>query len=56
MSLMRSNNYESDEYSKVDGCSPSRIPAAAIANRLDISDPEGNCTFANFDWMVGHSP
>ena len=54
MSLMRYNEFEKEEFGEVDGCTPARIPAAAIANRLDLSDPEGNCTFSEIDWMVGH--
>ena len=54
MSLMRYNDFENDEFGDVVGCTPGRVPAAAIANRLDLSDPEGTCTFSEIDHMVGH--
>lgn len=52
--LMRYNDYKNDEFGVVEGCVPERTPAGAIANRLDLSDPKSNCTFASHDWMVGH--
>jgi len=53
MQLMRYNDFESDPLGKVAGCQPVRTPAASIASRLDLSDPNGTCNFT--DHMVGHS-
>ena len=54
MSLMRFNKFESDEFGEVEHCNPLRTPAASVANRLDLSDPEQVCNFGDLDWMVGH--
>jgi hypothetical protein len=54
MSFMRYNDFENDPLAKVSGCDPENIPAGSIANRLDLSDPNLNCSFAEYDHMVGH--
>ena len=54
MSLMRTNNYETDPLSVVEGCDPPRIPPASISNRLDLGPKNSTCVFADYDVMVGH--
>ena len=54
MTLLRFNQFETDEFAEVAHCNPLRTPAGAIANRLDLSDPEQVCNFGEVDWMVGH--
>ena len=54
MSLMRTNNFETDPLSVVEGCDPPRIPSASISNRLDLGPKNGTCVFEEFDIMVGH--
>ena len=54
MKLMRYNDFENDPLAKVEGCNPPNIPAGAIANRLDLADPNGTCIFAEHDHMIGH--
>lgn len=54
MALSRYNDFENDPFAVVEGCTPERVPAGAIANRLDLSDTNGTCIFSDVDWMVGH--
>ena len=53
MELMRYNDYTNDPLAEVDGCDEKRVPAGAIANRLDLSDINATCSFSDIDWMVG---
>ena len=54
MKMMRYNDFEHDPLSYIKGCGPVPNPAASLANRLDLSDPNVQCTFSKFDHMVGH--
>ena len=53
MELMRYNDYKNDPLAEVDGCDEKRVPAGAIANRLDLSDINATCSFSDIDWMIG---
>ena len=54
MTLMRYNDFENDVMAEVDGCDEDRVPAGAIAGRLDLSDDNATCTWGfGSDWMVG---
>ena len=53
MEVMRYNDFKNDPLAEVDGCDEIRVPAGAIANRLDLSDVNAACTFSDIDWMVG---
>ena len=54
MTFMRYNDFENDPHAIVDGCEPERTPAGAIASRLDLSEPDSECAFSEYDYMVGH--
>ena len=55
MGLLRYNDFENDPFAEVEGCDPIRTPAGSIANRLDLGPINSTCTFAEHDYMVGHS-
>ena len=50
---VRYNDFNNDPLAEVEGCDEKRVPAGAIANRLDLSDINATCTFSDIDWMVG---
>jgi len=51
--LMRYNSFQTDPFAKVPGC-PNPIPAGSIANRCDLTLPDSECEWEEFDNMVGH--
>jgi len=53
--LMRYNNFQEEPFAIVPGC-PKPIPAGSIANRDDLTAPDSDCEWAEFDHMVGHRP
>ena len=53
--LMRYNSFQTDPLAKVPGC-PNPIPAGSIANRCDLTLPDSQCEWEEFDNMVGHQP
>ena len=53
-SLLRYNDFKNDPFAVVEGCTPRRTPAGALANRLDLAGKGAKCTFGGDDWMVGH--
>jgi len=51
--LMRYNSFQTDPYANVTGC-PNPIPAGSIANRCDLTLPDSECEWGEYDYMVGH--
>ena len=54
LTLLRYNDFENDPFSLVDGCTPERTPAGALANRLDLAPKNAECAFKDYDYTAGH--